>query len=166
MEPYWEKEFCIEDKKYEIKLYQYTPKCIAMTSTEDFGKKFATPLKEIGGKFNPKLSIGPSWIFKFDFQSDLTDVLRKIYKGEIKPKETEIRQPVFEDSDVDQKIFNNLQELITLLPEEKEERILSETEEVITTVYYNKDEETVTKGNLIYSFCSAHKNMEIYQLEL
>ena len=119
MEPYWEKEFCIEDKKYEIKLYQYTPKCIAMTSTEDFGKKFATPLKEIGGKFNPKLSIGPSWIFKFDFQSDLTDVLRKIYK-----------------------------------------------EEVITTVYYNKDEETVTKGNLIYSFCSAHKNMEIYQLEL
>ena len=166
MEPYWEKEFQIEDKKYQIKLIRYTPKCIALVSSDDFGKKFSSSLKEIGGRFNPKLSIGAGWIFKLDSQSTLTELLRKIYKGEIKPKETEIKQPLFDDSDVDQKIFNTLQELIHLLPRDKEERILSESDEVRTTIYYNKDDDTVTQGNMIYNFCSAHKNMEIYQLEL
>jgi hypothetical protein len=165
MEPYWEKEYQIEDKKHEVKLYQYSPKCIAMVSSENFGKKFSFYLKEIGGRFNGKLSVGAGWIFKLDSQSDLTDLLRKIYKGEIKPKETEIRAPVIENSDIDHKIFNTLQELIVLLPSEQETRVLAENEEVKTTVYYNKSEETLVEGNMIYNFSSAHKNLEIYQLE-
>lgn len=166
MESYWDKEFDIDDNKYIVKLYKYSPKCIAMTSTEDFGKKFSQHLRDIGGRFNSRLSVGAGWIFKLDSQQALTDLLRKIYKKEIKPKETDFKAPSFDDSDTDNKIFNSLQELITLLPETKEERVLSENEEVKTLVYYNRDESDLTEGNLIYSFSSAHKNMEIYQLEL
>lgn len=166
MESYWDKEFNIDDNKYTVKLYKYSPKCIAMTTTEDFGKKFSQYFKDIGGRFNSRLSVGAGWIFKLDSQQALTDLLRKIYKKEIKPKETDFKAPSFDDSDTDNKIFNSLQELITLLPETKEERVLSENEEVKTLVYYNRSESDLTEGNLIYSFSSAHKNMEIYQLEL
>lgn len=166
MDPYWEKTIDVEGEKHEIKLYSYTPKSIAMTSSGDFGKKFSTHFKELGGKFNPKLSIGPGWIFRLDLQSGLSDILRKIFKGEIKPKELGVKNPMFDDSDIDFKIFNTLQELIELLPESEEERVLSENEEVRTIVYYNKSDQTTTQGECIYSFSSSRKSMEIYQLKL
>jgi len=166
MDPYWEKIIESEGKNYEIKLFRYSPKCIAMVSSDDFGKKFSTYFKEIGGRFNPKLSVGPGWIFRLDLQEGLTDILRKIYKGEIKPRELEIKTPVFDDSDIDFKIFNTLQDLIQLLPEDTEERVISENQEVKTTVYYNKTDDTVTQGDCIYSFSSSRKSMDIYQLRL
>lgn len=166
MESYWEKKFTVDDKSYEVKLYHYSPKCIAMTTSEDFGKRFSKYFKDIGGRFNSKLSIGAGWIFKLDSQNDLTEVLRKIFKGELKPSEIDVRAPVFENSDVDKKIFNTLQELIHLLPEDKEERVLTENEDLRITVYYNKDDETVTQGDCIYEFSSSRKKMSIYQLEL
>jgi len=165
-EAYWTRSFTVDDNKYEVKLYHYSAKSIAMTSSEDFGKRFSKYFKEIGGRFNPKLSVGAGWIFKLDSQSDLTEVLRKIFKGEIKPSEVDVRAPVFEDSDVDRKIYNTLQELIHLLPEDKQERVMTENDELRITVYYNKDDETVTQGDCIYEFSSSRKKMSIYQLEL
>ena len=50
MDPYWEKTIEVEGENHEIKLYSYSTKCIAMTSTEDFGKKFSAHFKEIGGR--------------------------------------------------------------------------------------------------------------------
>ena len=164
MNPYWTKEFSSDGEKYTIKLYQYSPKCIGMTIPENFGRRLSFAFKELGGKFNPKLSIGSGWVFKLEKQQDLTDMLRKIYKGEIKPKENEFKPPAIEDSDNDMKVFNSLQELIHLIPDEKEERILSEGEGHRTMVYYNQDDSTVTEGELIYSFSSAHKTMDIYQI--
>lgn len=166
MEPYWTKSFDVDGTDCEIKLFQYSAKCIAMVSTGDFGRKFSSHFKEIGGRFNPKLSVGAGWIFKLDSQSNLTEVLRKIYKKELLPKETEFKSPLIDENDTDTRIFNALNELINLLPEGKEERVLSETDSLKTTVYYNKDDETVTEGNCIYTFSSAHKKMDIYQLEL
>lgn len=165
-EPYWTRNFTVDDKKYEVKLYSYSAKSIAMTSTDDFGKRFSRHFRDAGGRFNPKLSVGAGWIFKLDSQTDLTEVLRKIFKGEIKPSEVDVRAPVFEDSDVDRKIYNTLQELIHLLPEDKQERVMTESEELRITVYYNKDDETVTQGDCIYEFSSSRKKMSIYQLEL
>ena len=164
MEPYWTKEFSSDGEKFTIKLYQYTPKCIGMTIPEIFGKRLSFAFKDLGGKFNPKLSIGPGWVFRLDKQQDLTEILRKIYKGEIKPEETKFKPPAIEDNDNDMKVFNSLQELIVLLPEEKEERVLAEGEGFRTMVYYNQDNSTVTEGELIYSFSSAHKTMDIYQI--
>lgn len=166
LKPYWEKEFRIEEQTHLIKLYQYSARSIALVSDENFGKKFACYFKELNGRFNPRLSVGSGWIFKLDVQKNLTGILQKIYRGELAPKEIGIVPPVIDDKDVDNKIFNTLTELIQSIPEGKEERILSETDEARTTVYYNKDDETITQGDCIYSFTSAHKTLDIHQLSL
>ena len=167
MDPYWTKEISVGEDKYEVKLFKYSPKCIALTSTNDFGKKFSSALKEIGGKYNPKLSIGEGWIFKLDTQTNLSDTLRKIFKGEIKPKETEFRSPIFEDSDTDCKIFNLMDEIKRFQPEDQEEkeRTLSEGKDFTTTIYFNKSETTLTQGDLVFSFTSSRGTVHIYQLQ-
>jgi hypothetical protein len=166
LKPYWEKEFKIDEETHMVRLYQYSAKSIALVSDENFGKKFATHFKELHGRFNPRLSVGAGWIFKLDSQKDLSAVLQKIYRGEITPKEIGIVPPLIDDKDVDNKIFNTLSELIQLIPESNEERILAETDEARTTVYYNKDDDTITQGDCIYSFTSAHKTLDIHQLSL
>ena len=45
-------------------------------------------------------------------------------------------------------------------------RAMTENDELRITVYYNKDDETVTQGDCIYEFSSSRKKMSIYQLEL
>ena len=166
LKPYWEKELKVGNNTFNIQLYHYSAKSIAMVSTGDFGKKFAKYFKEINGRFNPKLSVGAGWIFRLDSQKGLTSILQKIYRGELEPTETTVNAPVFDDRDIDNKIFNTLTELIELIPANKEERIISETDQARTTVYYNKDDDTVTQGDCIYSFTSAHKTLEICQLAL
>lgn len=166
LKPYWEKQFKIDEDIFEVKLFHYSAKSIALTSTNDFGKKFAKYFKEISGRYNPRLSVGAGWIFKLDSQKELTTVLQKIYRGEYKPTETTVSVPIFDDKDIDNKIFNTLSELIDLIPTEKEERVISETEKARTTVYYNKDDDTITQGDCIYSFTSAHKSLDIHQLAL
>ena len=69
MEAYYTKTFRIEEEDHEVKLYKYSLKSIAMVSTEKFGKGFSKNLKEIGGRFNPKLSVGAGWIFKIDSET-------------------------------------------------------------------------------------------------
>ena len=167
MEPYWTKEIIAGEKSHEVKLFKYSAKCIAMTSTNDFGRKFSTALKEIGGRYNPKLSVGEGWIFRLDSQQNLTDTLRKIFKGEIKPRETEVRAPIFEDSDTDYKIFSLMDEVKRFQPEDQEEveRTLTESKDFTTTIYFNKSETTLTQGDLVFSFTSSRGTVHIYQLQ-
>ena len=166
LKPYWEKDFKVDETIHNVKLYHYSAKSIAMVSDEVFGKRFAKYFKEIGGRFNPRLSVGSGWIFKLDSQKDLTSVLQKIFRGEAKPTEIGVTAPLFEDKDIDNKIFNTLADLIDLIPPEKAERVVSEKDDVRTTVYYNKDDETITHGDCIYSFTSAHKSLDIHQLSI
>jgi len=164
LKPYWEKDFKVDESTHSVKLFHYSAKSIAMVSDEVFGKRFAKYFKEIGGRFNPRLSVGSGWIFKLDAQKDLTSVLQKIFRGEAKPSEIGVSAPIFEDKDIDNKIFNTLADLIDLIPSAKEERVVSENDTMKTTVYYNKDDDTITQGDCIYSFTSAHKSLDIYQL--
>tara|TARA_R110002126_G_scaffold8631_4_gene40431 strand:- start:2884 stop:3405 length:522 start_codon:yes stop_codon:yes gene_type:complete len=164
LKPYWNKDFKVDETTHNIKLYHYSAKSIAMVSDEVFGKRFAKYFKEINGRFNPRLSVGSGWIFKLDSQKDLTSVLQKIFRGEAKPTEISVTAPLFEDKDIDNKIFNTLADLIELIPTEKDERVVSEKDGVRTTVYYNKDDDTITHGDCIYSFTSAHKSLDIHQL--
>ena len=166
LKPYWEKEFKIDEETHMVRLYQYSPKSIALVSDEKFGKQFASSFKELHGRFNSRLSVGAGWIFKLDAQKELSGVLQKIYRREIIPKELGVVPPLIDDKDIDNKIFNTLTELLQLIPEAKEERVLAETDQARTTVYYNKDDETITHGDCIYSFTSAHKTLDIHQLAL
>jgi hypothetical protein len=166
MEPYWQKTLTVSDKNYDISLYQYSPKSIALVSGETFGKMFAHKFKEIGGKFNPRLSVGAGWIFKLDAQKDLTLLIKNIYTGKEEPKTISIVPPNIDEKDTDIRIFNCLTELVASIPEEETERILQENDESKTTIYYNREENTLTEGDMIYMFTSAHKKVEIYQLKL
>lgn len=87
LKAYWEKDFKVDEATHHVKLYHYSAKSVAMVSDEVFGKRFAKYFKEIGGRFNPRLSVGSGWIFKLDSQRELTSVLQKIFRGEAKPTE-------------------------------------------------------------------------------
>ena len=91
---------------------------------------------------------------------------KKHIPGSIEPKATSVIAPEIEDRDVDIRIFNALNEMIQLLPTEEVDRVLQEDSDSKTTVYYNRSDSTVTEGEMIYHFSSAHKTMEIYQLKI
>jgi hypothetical protein len=166
MEAYYTKEFNIEGETQEVSLYKYSLKSIAMVSTEKFGKGFSKNLKDIGGRFNPKLSVGAGWIFKIDSetQGKITKFLKGVFTGEIKWETGDVKMPIIENQEIDQKIFITLNELMDFIPSEKEDRMISEKDGFKTFVYYNKDDSVVTQGETIYRFESAHRSLEITQL--
>lgn len=70
--------------KFEI--IDYSEKAIALVGdTKDIKDK----LKELGGRFNPRLSCGAGWIFSKKKQAELEQLLQggKVEKSEAKPKE-------------------------------------------------------------------------------
>ena len=73
----------LESLKTSVKVYQYTEKSMAISIEEKFGKSFANSLKEIGGKFNPKLSIGKGWIFPVSKFNKVQELFGKINTFEI-----------------------------------------------------------------------------------
>ena len=166
MEAYYTKTFRIEEEDHEVKLYKYSLKSIAMVSTEKFGKGYSKNLKEIGGRFNPKLSVGAGWIFKIDSetQKKINEFLKGVFTGEIKWETGDIKPPIIEPEEIDQKIFITLNELLDFIPSDPQDRIISDKDGVKTFVYYNTDDTVVTQGDLIYSFESAHKSFKITQL--
>jgi hypothetical protein len=72
-----------ESYKTKVSVFQYTEKSIAITIDERFGKSFSNVLKENGGKFNPKLSIGKGWIFPTSKFGKIQDLFSKISSSEI-----------------------------------------------------------------------------------
>ena len=79
-----EKEESEEQPKFEI--IDYSEKAIALVGdTKDIKDK----LKELGGRFNPRLSCGAGWIFSKKKQAELEHLLQggKVEKSEPKPKE-------------------------------------------------------------------------------
>lgn len=172
MEPYWKQEFNLkinEVETHDVKLYQYSERSVCLISTPGFGKSFSKHFKSIEGRFNNNLKINdvktPGWIFKFNEEvlEKLNNILKEIYEGNIKPS-ANIIKPDFDIKSKNNRVFNTIANLIKLIPEDTEEHILSEEEGVKTTIYYNRDDETVTEGDMVYSFNSGKKSLEIYQL--
>jgi hypothetical protein len=172
MEPYFKLDFDIkiqEKDKHLVSLYKYSEKAIALITTEEFGKCFAKNFKDLNGKFNKNLTINeetvPGWIFRAqsDVAENLNALLKRIYDGDIKPVYTGIIKPDFNSN---KKIFNLLGMLKKLIPEEKEQHVLSEDEQFKTTMYFNLEEDTdvITEGDIVYSLEAGSKKVEVYQL--
>lgn len=175
MEPYWKQEFEInlgDKESHLVCLYKYSERSIALISTPEFGKSFSKEFKKIDGKFNQNLKINDGkksgWIFKAqtEIMEGLNDLLKGIYEGEIKPLFSGIVAPDFSQKSKHNKVFNLINKLMEMLPEDKEEFVISEDDKAKTTIYYNSDEDTVYEGDLVYSFESSKKKFEVYQLVL
>lgn len=72
-----------ESYKTKVSVFQYTEKSMAITIDEKFGKSFANSLKENGGKFNAKLSIGKGWIFATSKFGKVQELFSKISSFEV-----------------------------------------------------------------------------------
>ena len=180
MEPYWYLEFDIklgqEDKtKHVVKLYKYSEKSVAMICGESFGKSFSKNFKNTGGRFNSNLTINeekvPGWIFKSDGDTleNLNKILENIYCGNIKLQYRGIIPPDFNIKSKSVKIFNLLDQIVKLIPEDSKSCVLSEDDNYKTTIYYNnkdeEDEDVVTEGDLVGELKYGIKMFEIYQLK-
>ena len=175
MEAYWDQDFEIPLKGKEthnVKLYQYSERSIALITTSEFGKAFAKNFKSIEGRFNPNLKINEEkkagWVFKAQTETleKLNNTLKSIFEGEIKPQFTDIIMPDFTNKSKHNKIYNLINKLMDIIPEETEEFVISDDEKAKTTIYYNSNEDTVTEGELVYNFEGGKKKLEIYQLVL
>lgn len=67
----------------EVKIYKYSERSIAITTSEHFGKAFKVQLSEIGS-YNGKLRIGKGWVFPNLKYPGLQELCEKISKEEIK----------------------------------------------------------------------------------
>ena len=169
MDPYWSQNFVINEKEYEVNLYRYSSKCIALKCSSDFGKFFSYKFKEIGGLFNRSLNFSthqvkeksPGWIFKStdEIQEKLNNLLSDIHEGKCNP------QVINENIADDKKIFNNLQRLITSLSDEKKEVTFLDNDDMAIIFYYNYEDEDQKDGDCIYSLISSKKKLEIHQID-
>lgn len=175
MEPYWKQEFDISlgnIDKHLVCLYKYSERSIALISTSEFGKTFSKNFKEIDGKFNQNLKINdekhPGWIFRAqnEVMEKLNIILKDIYEGKIKPLFSSIIIPDFSGKSKHNKVFNLINKLVDMISDENEEFVINEDEKAKTTIYYNANDETVTEGDLVYSFEAGRKKLEVYQLVL
>ena len=92
MEPYWKYTYSNVNGMGEqsISLFKYSPKCIALKCSQQFGRGFSKNLKNIGGRFNMNLKFAevpePGWIFKIESQEELQKFISSVQKKEISPK--------------------------------------------------------------------------------
>lgn len=173
MEPYWKQEFDVSisgKDKHLVQLYQYSERSVALISTPEFGRSFSKYFKEAEGRFNKGLKINDEvvsgWIFKAQNNTleTLNNFLKEIYEGNLKPTFSGIVKPDFDSKSKNNKIFNLITKLMDMLPEENEQFVLGEENNIKTTIYFNPDDDTVTEGDLVYSFEGGKKKLEIYQL--
>lgn len=170
MEPYWKENFDIkigEKNNHQVALYKYSERAIALITTPELGKAFSKHFKPLDGKFNKNLKINEEnvagWVFKAqsDVLEKLNDLLKSIYDGDIKPVFNEIIKPDFNNN---AKIFNLLGNLKKLIIEDSEHFILSNDKNIKTTIYFNREDDTITEGDIVYCFEAGNKKVEVYQL--
>lgn len=73
-----------DDFETDIRVYTYSERSIAITTTEHFGKAFKTQLADINGKYNKNLKIGAGWVFSNLKYPALQELIGKITSFEIK----------------------------------------------------------------------------------
>jgi len=67
----------------EVKIYKYSERSVAITTSEHFGKAFKAVLSEIGS-YNAKLRIGKGWVLSNLKYPSLQEMFEKISKEELK----------------------------------------------------------------------------------
>ena len=67
----------------EVKIYKYSERSVAITTSEHFGKAFKAVLSEIGS-YNAKLRIGKGWVLSNLKYPALQEMFEKISKEELK----------------------------------------------------------------------------------
>lgn len=170
MIPYWTQKFVIDDQTHEVNLYNYSAKCIVLASDQTFGKSFAKDFKNIGGKYNSKLKFSEDqdpqggWIFRAtnESQSSLTNLLKDIFNGNVKPSIFKLKEPIFDSEVIGKKILNKLDELLDLCPEE-EENIFVETSEIKLDLSFNQPYNE--EENCVYKLETSKKSLHVYQYQ-
>ena len=173
MKPYWSQEFTFDNEKHLVSLYQYPAKCNVLESTLFFGKSFSKYFKELGGKYNSKLKFSEEekpkggWIFRSseESQGKLNDLLRRIYKGDIEPVLSKVIAPSFDNKDLSIKIFNKLQNILELLPDEEFSSDICENSEFKNVLYANLEDEEEAEGDTIYSVVSSRNKFIVNQVK-
>lgn len=174
MEAYWTFKYQLSlrgEEEHVVHLYHYTEKSIALITTMNFGKAFAKEFKQLSGRFNPKLNINGTptagWIFRADnkSQENLNNLLKDIHSGNKKPEFSGVVEPIFDEKTRNNKIVNMITSIMNMTPESIEEYTISDTPEAKTTLYFNADDTVVTQGDCIYTLQTAHKKIEIYQMQ-
>ncbi len=174
MDPYWTFKYQISlrgEEEHTVKLYHYTEKSIALVTSTNFGKAFAKNFKQLNGRFNPRLNINNTtasgWIFRADNKSQeaLNFLLRDIHSSNTKPEFSGIIEPIFDEKTRNNKIVNMITAIIDMTPESIEEYVVSDTLGAKTTLYFNADDTIVTQGDCIYTLQTAHKKIELYQIQ-
>ena len=164
MEPYWRYTYqnIPSMGSQDIALYKYSPKCIALKCSPEFGRGFSKALKKNGGKFNMNLRFcpipEPGWIFKIEDQGNIQEFISGVQKGTIAPK-------VFDDKSVATEnitLFRKLKELVDLIPDEGEDYILAETNGYRTYLTF---EDSDNEGR-IYSVRSSNKVLNVHQIKI
>lgn len=168
MIPYWTQNFVIDSENHEVNLYNYSSKCIVLASDATFGKSFAKEFKAIGGKYNSKLKFSEDqnpqggWIFRAteESQNSLTNLLKDIFNGNVKPNIFKLKEPIFDQQVVAKKIINKLNELVELCSEE-EENIQIDAPEVTLDLSFNQSYQE--EENCIYKLETSKKTLYVYQ---
>jgi len=174
MQPYWNFKYNLVlrgEEEHTVELYHYTEKSIALITTINFGKAFSKEFKQLNGRFNPRLQINenvtPGWIFRADnkSQENLNNLLKNIHIGSVKPEFSGVTEPIFDEKTRNNKIVNMMTTIIDMVPESIEEYVVSDKDNIKTTIYFNADDTVVTQGECIYSLHTAHKKLELYQMQ-
>ena len=170
MIPYWTQTFVIDGAEHEVNLYNYSAKCIVLSSDPLFGKSFAKEFKNIGGKYNSKLKFSEDqspqggWIFRAtqESQEKLTSLLKDIFNGTIKPNIFKLQEPVFDRQVIGKKIINKLNELVDLCSTE-EENIEIDAPGLTLNLSFNQSFDQ--EQNCIYKLETSKRTLYVYQNE-
>ena len=174
MEAYWNFKYQISlrgEEEHVVNLYHYTEKSVALVTTTNFGKAFAKNFKQLNGRFNPRLNINniptAGWIFRADNKSQeaVNNLLKDIHSGNIKPEFSGIIEPMFDEKTRNNKIVNMITSIMEMTPESIEDYTVSDTPGAKTTLYFNADDTVITEGDCIYTLQTAHKKIEIFQMQ-
>lgn len=83
-----------ESFETEVKVYKYTERSIAITTSEHFGKSFTDELRNINGSYNGKLKVGAGWVFSNTRYPALQGLFNKIINGELKGADLKAKKEI------------------------------------------------------------------------
>ena len=163
MKSYWNYTYgdIVGIGEQHISLYKYSTKSIGFLCSKEFGRGFSLDLKNIGGRFNINLNFGngpePGWVFKIDAQENLQKLISSIQKKEVIPRVINEKTEKQENFTM----FKKITELINLIPEDREDYILSEGNKMRSYLSFSDDDE-----NAVYTVRSSKKVMHVCQIKL
>jgi len=167
LEPQFTQDFEVEidgeTTSHNVSLFEYK-KSIVLKTTKELGSAFSKYLKEASGKWNPHLGIGPGWVFPQSKNEELNEVLQKIHSGELKSQRKKFIKPDLSKNSREKKILNLVKMLEENIPQDSSEILFEDNEDLELYIHFNREEDTITRGECVYLFETSKKKLEIFQL--